>query len=123
CRGRAGDRRREGHVGHGRAGTRVSRRAGALAGVLAAAALALAACGRGGDDTGGGAGTGGSGSGGTPTLTVSAAASLQQAFTAYGRRFTAARARFSFAGSDELAAQIRQGVKPDVYAAANAKLP
>ena len=31
--------------------------------------------------------------------------------------------RFSFAGSDELAAQIEKGVKPDVFAAANTKLP
>jgi molybdate transport system substrate-binding protein len=31
--------------------------------------------------------------------------------------------RFSFAGSDDLAAQIRQGVKPDVFASANAALP
>jgi molybdate transport system substrate-binding protein len=31
--------------------------------------------------------------------------------------------RLNFAGSDELAAQIRQGVKPDVFAAANTKLP
>ena len=72
--------------------------------------LALAGCGGGGDD-------------GTPQLTVSAAASLKQAFTQYGREFSAARARFSFAGSDELAAQIEQGVKPDLYAAANTKLP
>jgi molybdate transport system substrate-binding protein len=59
----------------------------------------------------------------TPQLTVSAAASLKQAFTQYGRDFPEAQARFSFAGSDELAAQIEQGVKPDVYAAANTKLP
>jgi molybdate transport system substrate-binding protein len=73
-------------------------------------ALALGACG-GGDPAG------------TPELTVSAAASLKTAFTSYGTQFSPARARFSFAGSDALAAQIEQGVKPDVYAAANTKLP
>jgi molybdate transport system substrate-binding protein len=62
-------------------------------------------------------------SAGDTQLTVSAAASLKTAFTYYGRRFPDAAARFSFAGSDELAAQIRQGVKPDVYAAANTELP
>src|SRR3954463_7348760 len=56
-------------------------------------------------------------------LTVSAAASLKNAFTAYGQAFDAADVRASFAGSDELAAQIRQGVKPDVFASANTKLP
>ena len=60
---------------------------------------------------------------GKPRLTVSAATSLTNAFEEYGGSFDAATARFSFAGSDELAAQIRQGVKPDVYAAANTKLP
>ena len=70
------------------------------------------------------AGCGGSAeSASKPTLTVSAAASLKKAFTAYGAGFADADARFSFAGSDELAAQIEQGVKPDVYAAANTKLP
>src|SRR3954471_24176167 len=56
-------------------------------------------------------------------LTVSAAASLKNAFTAYGQAFDAADVRASFAGSDELAAQIRQGVRPDVFASANPKLP
>ncbi|HEY1595347.1 MAG TPA: molybdate ABC transporter substrate-binding protein [Thermoleophilaceae bacterium] len=63
------------------------------------------------------------GSSGTPTLTVSAATSLTDAFTAYGKQFDEAKARFSFAGSDQLAAQIQQGARPDVYAAANTKLP
>jgi molybdate transport system substrate-binding protein len=63
------------------------------------------------------------GSQSTPTLRVSAAASLKQSFTRYGEAFSAAQARFSFAGSDELAAQLRAGGRPDVFAAANAKLP
>ena len=58
-----------------------------------------------------------------PALTVSAASSLKRAFTDYGRRFGPAEVRFSFAGSDELAAQITQGLRPDVFAAANTKLP
>ena len=82
------------------------------AGLAAALALALGAC---GDDS--------EGAGDTPRLTVSAAASLTEAFQQYGGQIDYARARFSFAGSDELAAQIRRGVKPDVYAAANTKLP
>src|SRR3712207_6189983 len=61
--------------------------------------------------------------GGDDAVTVSAASSLKQALTAYGEQFDDARARFSFAGSDELAAQIRKGARPDVFASANTKLP
>jgi molybdate transport system substrate-binding protein len=68
------------------------------------------------------AGCGGDGGSDRPEVTVSAAASLTEAFEDYGRR-TPARERFSFAGSDELAAQIRQGARPDVYAAASTGLP
>jgi molybdate transport system substrate-binding protein len=60
---------------------------------------------------------------GGPTLKVSAAASLKRAFETYAKQFKSADVSFSFAGSDELAAQIRQGVKPDVFASANTKLP
>jgi molybdate transport system substrate-binding protein len=63
------------------------------------------------------------GSGGDGQLVVSAASSLTDAFTAYGRSFEGGAARFQFAGSDELAAQIGQGVKPDVFAAADTRLP
>lgn len=68
-------------------------------------------------------GSGGGGGGSRPDLTVSAAASLTTAFTRYGGEFRPANTRFSFAGSDELAAQIQQGVKPDVFASANTTLP
>ena len=54
-------------------------------------------------------------SGGTP-VTVFAASSLTEVFT----RITASP-RYSFAGSDQLALQIRQGAPADVYAAASPK--
>jgi molybdate transport system substrate-binding protein len=87
--------------------------------ILAVGALALAGCGSGG----GGSGGGGSGGGSTPTLTVSAAASLKDAFTTCAQSFKTAHVRFSFAGSDQLAAQIRQGASPNLFASANTKLP
>jgi len=58
-----------------------------------------------------------------PELTVSAAASMKEALTTCAADFAPARLRLQFAGSDELATQIRRGVKPNVYAAANTKLP
>lgn len=70
------------------------------------------------------AGCGGAGGGGKPRLTVFGAASLSKALGEdYAAHFPRATLRFSFAGSDQLAAQIRQGVHPDVYAAANTDLP
>jgi molybdate transport system substrate-binding protein len=83
-------------------------RAAAIAAL--AAALGLAAC---GDDSSGGPGH---------QVVVSAASSLEPAFTAYAES-AGIDAKQSFAGSDDLAAQIRQGVTPDVYAAANTSLP
>lgn len=56
-------------------------------------------------------------------LVVSAATSLKTAFTTFGGTFDAADVKFSFAGSDQLAAQIRQGAGPDVFASANTQLP
>jgi molybdate transport system substrate-binding protein len=86
-----------------------------LALVVALLATTFAAAGCGSDDD--------SAAGSNGEVVVSAATSLKGAFTSYGERFTAAEAQFSFAGSDELAAQIRSGAKPDVFASANTKLP
>lgn len=95
-------------MGRGVAGRAVGRRLAAL--LVVAAALAPAAC-------------GGDAGAGRPRLVVSAAASLKPAFEPYAARFASADVRLSFAGSDELAAQIRQGAAPDVYAAADTRLP
>ena len=59
-------------------------------------------------------------------LVVSAASSMTEALEACAPKFGEAEnadVKLSFAGSDELAAQIRQGAEVDAYAAANTKLP
>ena len=58
------------------------------------------------------------GDGGEP-LVISAAASLSTALESCRPDGS----RISYAGSDELAAQIRRGVRPGVFAAANTALP
>lgn len=79
--------------------------------LLAVAALAPAA-GCGDDDGDSGAGTG------PEDVTVFAAASLTDVFPQIDPA-----AGYSFAGSDTLATQIREGAPADVYAAANERLP
>jgi molybdate transport system substrate-binding protein len=69
---------------------------------LGALVLALGACG--GDDE--------------EPLTVFAAASLTEVF-----QELSPETRFNFAGSDELATQIREGAEADVYAAASPRYP
>ncbi len=82
-----------------------------LVAALLGAALVAASCGS--DDAGND----------RSEVVVSAATSLKSGLTSYGERFSDGEAQFSFAGSDELAAQIRAGAKPDVFAAANTELP
>jgi molybdate transport system substrate-binding protein len=83
--------------------------------LVAGAALALAGC---GDDA-----TVSGGGGNKPQLVVSAASSMNEALTSCAPDFADGDVRLQFAGSDELAAQIRQGAPVDVFAAANTKLP
>ncbi len=93
---------------------------------LAALVLALPGCAgsnQSASSKGSGATDSASAGGDRPNLTVSAAASLHAAFDTYAQRFSKASVRYSFAGSDILAAQIEQGIKPDVFAAADTKLP
>ena len=54
---------------------------------------------------------------------MSAASSLQDAFTRYAASFPNADIHQSFAGSDQLAAQIRSGARPDVFASASTNYP
>lgn len=75
--------------------------------VVVVVALALAGCGGGGE----------------PTLTVLGAASLTEALGRYGASFEGGDVQSSFAGSDQLAAQIRQGAPADVFASADTGYP
>jgi molybdate transport system substrate-binding protein len=77
--------------------------------VLAVLALTLAGCGDSGS--------------GEPKLTVFGASSLTEALGRYGDSFEGADVRNSFAGSDQLAAQIKQGAKADVFASADTEYP
>lgn len=97
-------------------GTR-ARRGSWLVGLLAAgllASLALAGCGASADP---------STSSSPVRLTVFAAASLTEAFTAMASPFQAAHPEatvtYNFGGSDTLATQIAQGAPADVFASAN----
>jgi molybdate transport system substrate-binding protein len=96
--------------------------------LAAAAALALAGC---GSSSAGGstAATGAAGAGASNSLsggiTVLAAASLKESFTAIGRAFEAAnpgtKVTVSFGASSALAQQIIQGAPADVFASAAPK--
>lgn len=87
--------------------------------VLAAALVLAAACGTRGE---GGARADGDGAGEGDGLTVLAAASLTEAFTEVGERFTAgggAGVTFSFGASSSLVDQVREGAPADVVATAS----
>lgn len=62
-------------------------------------------------------------SGAGKRLTVFGASSLTEALSEYGESFGPAEVRSSFAGSDQLTAQIRLGAEPDVFASADAEFP
>ncbi|GAU71027.1 putative molybdate ABC transporter substrate-binding protein [Streptomyces sp. NBRC 110611] len=99
--------------------TRTVRRA-ATALVTAALLVPLAACGK--DDSG----TKASGDGSARTeLTVLAASSLTDVFTkagaAYEKEHPGTKVNFSFAGSQELAAQVTQGAPADAVVTADTK--
>jgi molybdate transport system substrate-binding protein len=90
-----------------------------------AAAMALAGCGSSGKINASSTAAAGTSSGAnvTGTITVLAAASLTGTFNRLGQMFQTAHpgttVKFSYGGSDTLAAQITQGAPADVFAAAS----
>ncbi|MEU6512257.1 molybdate ABC transporter substrate-binding protein [Streptomyces sp. NPDC046942] len=113
---------------------RRTRRMLKVAGAGAAALLALSACSSSSDSSGSSGSSGsakstGTGSSASPKLsgdvTVFAAASLKESFTALGKEFEqqhpGTKVTFNFGGSDTLAASITGGAPADVFAAASPK--
>ena len=108
--------------------TRRTARTLRVAGVGAAALLALSACSSSDSDSDSSPKSDTSASSSpklSGTVTVFAAASLKESFTALGERFEKAHpgteVTFSFGGSDSLAASITGGAPADVFAAASPK--
>ncbi|MFJ7904600.1 molybdate ABC transporter substrate-binding protein [Streptomyces sp. NPDC096198] len=110
---------------------RSSRRMVQVAGTAVAALVALSACSSSSDsDSGSGSATKGDSSASSSpklsgTVTVFAAASLKESFTALGKEFEkdhpGTHVTFNFGGSDTLAASITGGAPADVFAAASPK--
>ena len=105
---------------------RRTRRTLQAAGVGAAALLALSACSSDSDSTKSDSSASTSSSPKlSGTVTVFAAASLQESFSALGKEFErqhpGTKVTFSFGGSDTLAASITGGAPADVFAAASPK--
>ena len=94
-----------------------------LAAIAAAAVLTLAACGSSSSSSGSTSPSASSSVSGS--ITVFAAASLKESFTAIGTAFEAANpgttVTFNFGASSTLATQITQGAPADVFASASTK--
>ena len=106
---------------------RRTRRTMQVAGAGAAALLALSACSS-SDDSSAESGSSASASSAdklSGTVTVFAAASLKESFSALGKEFEqehpGTKVTFSFGGSDSLAASITGGAPADVFASASPK--
>ncbi|MFG2461878.1 molybdate ABC transporter substrate-binding protein [Streptomyces sp. NPDC048523] len=104
---------------------RRTRRALRVAGAGVAALLALTACSSSDSDSSSSKPDSSASDRLSGTVTVFAAASLQESFTALGKRFEqdhpGTRVTFSFGGSDSLAASITGGAPADVFASASPK--